>query len=193
MDVLVRVPSAQPEHLLQALDCGATGVVVPHVRSVAEARAIVKAAHFGAGGRGYAGSTRAAGYTTMTMLAHQQASAQKTVVIAQIEDPEAVEQVEAIAGVSGLDALFVGRVDLTVAYGAASQDDVPVLAAVERICAAGREAGKPVGMFLARVEDISHWRAQGSSLFLLGSDHTFLLAGARELLLKAKREGFDQD
>ena len=45
MDVLVRLPSAAPEHLLQALDSGATGVVVPHVRSAAEAAAVVTAAH----------------------------------------------------------------------------------------------------------------------------------------------------
>ena len=186
MDVLVRVPSIAPEHLLQALDSGATGVLVPHVRSVAEAEAIVKAAHFGAGGRGYAGSTRAAGYTTVPMAQHKKASQQRTVVIAQIEDPEAVEQVEAIARVAGLDALFVGRVDLTVAYGAESQNDPPVLAAVERVCAAGRAAGKPVGMFLARVEDTHYWQSQGASFFLLGSDHTFLLAGARELLQRVK-------
>ena len=189
MDVLVRVPSARPEHLLQALDSGATGVLVPHVRSAAEAEGLVKAAHFGAGGRGYAGSTRAAGYTSTPMVEHRKASAATTVVIAQIEDPEAVEQVEAIAAVVGLDALFVGRVDLTVAYEAESQDAAPVLAAVERICAAGRSAGKPVGMFLARVDDVPYWRAQGASFFLLGSDHAFLLAGARELLHRAKADG----
>lgn len=186
MDVLVRVPSSAPEHLLNALDCGATGVVVPHVRSVADAEAVAKAAQYGPGGRGYAGSSRAAGFTTIPMAEHKRNSAAQTVVLAQIEDPEAVEQVEAIARVAGLDALFVGRVDLTVAYGAESQDDPRVLAAVERICAAGRQAGKPVGMFLARLEDVAYWREQGASLFLLASDHGFLLAGANELVHRVK-------
>lgn len=189
MNVLVRVPSGAPEHLLNALDCGATGVVVPHVRSVAEAQAVVKAARYGPeGGRGYAGSSRAAGYTTTAMGQHKQNSAARTVVITQIEDPEAVEQVEAIAEVAGIDALFVGRVDLTVAYGAESQDDPRVVAAVERICAAGLAAGKPVGMFLARLEDVARWRARGASLFLLGSDHGFLLAGAGEMMRRMKDE-----
>lgn len=186
MDVLVRVPSGAPEHLLHALDCGATGVVVPHVRSVAEAEAVVKAAHYGPGGRGYAGSSRAAGYTTVPMARHKAKSAGQTVVIAQIEDPEAVEQIEAIANVAGLDALFVGRVDLTVAYDAETQDDPRVTAAVERVCAAGLAAGKPVGMFLARTEDVAYWRGRGASLFLLGSDHVFLLAGANELMRRVK-------
>ena len=186
LHVLIRVPSAAPEHLLHALDCGAAGVLVPHVRSVAEAEAVVKSAHYGHGGRGYAGSSRAAGYTTLPMTQHQSQSAQRTVVIAQIEDPEAVEDVEAIAAVAGLDALFVGRVDLTVAYTAESQDDPRVIAAVERVCAAAAAAGKPAGMFLARVDDVPYWRARGASLFLLGSDHTFLLAGANELARRVK-------
>ena len=185
MDLLVRVPVASPEHILNALDCSATGIVAPHIRSADEARALVKACHYGLGGRGYAGSSRAAGYATTPMMRHQAASGERTVVIAQIEDPEAVDAIEEIAAVDGIDALFVGRVDLTVAYGADSQDDPRVIAAVERVCRAGRKCGRPVGMFLARVDDVPLWAEQGASLFLLGSDHAFLLSGAADLLRRA--------
>lgn len=187
MDVLVRVPSSAPEHMLNALDCGATGILVPHVRSAAEAEACVRASHYGAGGRGYAGSSRAAAYATTPMAQYLAESADRTVVVAQIEDPEAVEDIEAIAAVAGLDALFVGRVDLTVSYGATSLDDARVIAAVETVCAAGRRVGKPVGMFLSRVGDVAQWRAKGATLFLLGSDHGFLMSGAAALLAEAKR------
>jgi 2-keto-3-deoxy-L-rhamnonate aldolase RhmA len=187
-DVLVRVPSASPEHILNALDCGATGVVVPHVRSAEEARAAVRASHYGAGGRGYAGSSRAAGYTGVSLAAHQAASAARTVVVLQIEDPEAVEAIDDIAKVPGVDALFIGRVDLTVSYGAHSLDDPRVISAVETVCTAGQAFGRPVGMFLARVEDAPAWRERGASLFLLGSDHNFLLAGAADLLRRTGRE-----
>jgi 2-keto-3-deoxy-L-rhamnonate aldolase RhmA len=180
--VLVRVPVTSPEQILGALDCGATGVVAPHVRSRAEAEALVRYAHYGAGGRGYAGSSRAAGYTTRTMADHLATSAANTAVIAQIEDPEAVDAIDEIAAVPGIDALFVGRADLTVAYGASSQDDPQVIAAVEKICAAGRRHGRPVGMFVARAEDVPLWRQHGATLFLLESDHAFLLKGAAALL-----------
>ncbi len=186
MDSLVRVPTAAPEHILNALDCGATGVLVPHIRSAAEAEAVVRSAHYGAGGRGYAGSSRAAGYTFLPMAEHLEASRRRTVVIAQIEDPEAVEDIEAIARVEGVDALFIGRVDLTVGYGVTDQNDPRVVAAVERVCAAAVAAGKPVGMFLARVEDVPLWQAKGATLFLLGSDHGFLLAGANSLAQRVK-------
>ncbi len=65
--VLVRVPSALPQDILQVLDAGAVGIVVPHVMDGDAAAAIAKASRFGPGGRGYAGSTRWAGYTTRSM------------------------------------------------------------------------------------------------------------------------------
>jgi 2-keto-3-deoxy-L-rhamnonate aldolase RhmA len=186
MPMLVRVPTAAPEHILSALDCGATGVVAPHIRSAVEAAAFAKACRYGHGGRGYAGSSRAAGYTTRAMARHLEASAAETVAIAQIEDPEAIEAIDAIAAVEGIDALFVGRVDLTVGYGAASGDDPRVVAAVERVCEAGRRSGRPIGMFLPKIEDIPVWAEKGASLFLLGSDHGFLLAGAADLIARTR-------
>ena len=186
-DVLVRPASSAPEHILHALDCGATGMLLPHIRSVKDAVAAVQASHYGAGGRGYAGSSRAAGYTTRAMADHMAASRARTVVIGQIEDPEAIEAIGDIVQVEGLDAVFVGRADLTVAYGAETQDDVRVIEAVEAVCAAGRLHGMPVGMFLARVEDAPIWREKGASLFLLSSDHGFLLAGAADLLKRTGR------
>ncbi len=189
MDVLVRVPSAAPEHLLNALDCGATGVVVPHVRSAGEARAVVKACHYGSGGRGYAGSSRAAGYTTVPMSQHKANSAASIAVIAQIEDPEAVEAIDEIAAVEGVDALYIGRVDLTVAYGAETLDDPRVVAAMETVCTAARKHGRQVGMFLSRPEEVALWREKGATLFLLGSDHGFLLSAAADLLRQTKSAG----
>lgn len=179
--VLVRTASSAPEAVLNALDCGADGVVVPHVRGVDAARATLAAAHYGAGGRGYAGSTRAAGYGLTAMPAHRTASLARTIVVAQIEDIEALEDIEAIATVDKIDALFIGRIDLTVALGCASPDDPLVVAACERIVATSIAAGRRVGMFLSRAEDVPQWRDRGVTLFLLGSDHGFLRHGAAEL------------
>jgi 2-keto-3-deoxy-L-rhamnonate aldolase RhmA len=181
LPVLVRPPSAAAEHILSALDCGADGVLVPHVRSGSEAEAVAKAAHYGPGGRGYAGSSRAAGFGSVPMGRHKQASAERTVVVVQIEDLEAVDSIDEIVSVGGIDALFIGRIDLTVALGCETPDDPPVIGAVERVVAACREAGRPCGMFLSRVEDVPHWRSLGVGLFLLGSDHGFLKDGAAAL------------
>lgn len=178
--VLVRPASSAHEHILNALDCGADGVIVPHVRSAAEARDIVRACHYVSGGRGFAGSTRAAGYTTLGMAKHR-AAAREVIVIAQIEDVEGVEAIDEIAAVEGVDALFIGRADLTISYAAETPDDAVVVAAVDRICAAGQAAGRTVGMFLGRVGDVPEWREKGASLFVLQSDQDFLLKGAAGL------------
>ena len=178
--VLVRPPHNHPTAILQALDGGANGVILPHVRSAADAEAAVLACHYCPAGRGFAGSTRAAAYTTLGMAAHRDA-ARSVVVIAQIEDAEALDAIDAIASVEGLDALFIGRADLTVSLGARSPDDAIVVEAVERICAACVAAGRPVGMFLSRPADVPIWRERGATLFVLRSDQEFLLAGARDL------------
>jgi 2-keto-3-deoxy-L-rhamnonate aldolase RhmA len=172
--------------VLNALDCGAAGIVAPHIRSADEARALARMCAYGAGGRGYAGSSRAAGYTTRSMATNLANAAERTVVIAQIEDPEAIEDIDAIAQVDGIDALFVGRADLTVAYGTTDQDDPRVVAAVDAVCSAGQRHGRAVGMFLARESDVPVWVEKGASLFLLGSDHSFLLGGAQRLLAAAR-------
>lgn len=185
LPALVRTPNNSPEQTLNALDCGADGVLVPHVRTAAEARAISNAAHYSVGGRdqgrGYAGSSRAAGYGTVPMPAHTAASAAKTVVIAQIEDAEALVEIDGIAAVAGIDALFVGRIDLTVSLGCESPDDPAVIAAVDRIVAACLAERRPVGMFLSRTSDVAIWREKGVTLFLLGSDHGFVRDGAKAM------------
>ena len=65
--ILVRVPDGNPAEILKALDCGATGLVIPHVATPEKAANIAKWSRFGHGGRGYAGSSRWASYTTKTM------------------------------------------------------------------------------------------------------------------------------
>lgn len=181
MPSLVRVQAASAGEILGALDSGATGVVVPHVSTSQQAAQIASWAHYGPAGRGYAGSSRAAGYTTRPMAEHLRKSAATTTVIAQIEDAEALPNLDAIAATRGIDALFVGRMDLCVSLGAGSPTDAAVVEAVERICAAGRRHGKAVGMFVPPTEDPMNWRQRGASFFLLASDHQFLLDGARAL------------
>lgn len=179
LPILVRPPTAAAEHILNALDCGADGVLLPHIRTAEEARAAVAATHYGRGGRGYAGSSRAAGYGLTPMPDHLRASADRSIVIVQIEDVEALDAIEAIAAVAGLDGLFIGRIDLTVALGETNPDAPAVLAAVDRVLAVARDAGLPAGMFVPRDSDVAALAGKGARLFLQGSEHAFIRAGAR--------------
>ena len=177
---LVRISNDSPTEIRNALDSGATGILVPHVTSAEQAAAIVKAAHFGEGGRGFAGSSRAADYTTKPMADHIADSRERTTVVVQIEDIAALEHVAQIAAVDGVDALFVGRFDLAVAMQK-NPADAEVIATVRDICTAGQSVGTAVGMFTSNLDEIPEWRQAGASLFLLSSDQSMILSGANAL------------
>jgi len=185
MPVIVRPQSSAHEQILNALDCGADAVLVPHVRSAEEARAVARATHYGPGGRGYAGSSRAAGYGHIGIPDHLANSAARSAVIAQIEDLEALDEIDAIAAVEGIDALFIGRIDLTIALGCTDPDDAKVVTAIDQIVAAAKAAGRPLGMFTSKPADAALWHAKGVSLFLLASDHAFLRSGVVNLRQQA--------
>lgn len=180
MPCLVRLSSDSPTDIRNALDCGATGIVVPHVTTAEQAAAIVKAAHFGDGGRGFAGSPRAAEYTRKTMADHMQESREQTTVVVQIEDIAALKNVAQISAVDGVDCIFVGRVDLAVGLQKAVSDD-ELIATVQDICAAGQAADMSVGMFTPNLDELSDWQKRGANLFLLSSDQSIVLAGANDL------------
>ena len=182
---LVRIAANRPEQILNALDCGADGVLAPHVITGDDAAALAANAHFGTG-RGYAGSTRAAGYGARAMAEHKRLSAEATVAIAQIEDAEALDHLDDIFAVKTLDAFFVGRADLSVSLGADGPNDPQVIEAVEMICRKGRERGVAIGMFTGNLKEIPKWRDLGASLYLLGSDHGFMLSGAAAMLEESR-------
>lgn len=183
MPVLVRIPTAEPHNILNALDLGAAGILAPHIATVEAAAALVQASHFGPGGRGYAGSTRAAEYTGRKMDAHIALSAETTTVIAQIEDAQALEAIDDIAAITGIDCLFIGRADLAVSLGRPSAADAQVVAAARRIVDAARARDVAVGTFVSDLGEVPAWVAAGVSLFLLESDQVFLRNGARQLAL----------
>jgi 2-keto-3-deoxy-L-rhamnonate aldolase RhmA len=179
--VLVRIAAFEPRLILSALDSGAIGILVPHVTSAQQARDIVAASHFGPGGRGYASSSRAAHYGLKPMAEHLRDSAVNTTIIVQIEDIDALEALDEIAAVDGIDGLFVGRMDLTVALGASTPHAPRVLAAVQSVCDAGRKHKKAVGMFTPTVEETAQWKKEGASFFILGSDLGFISTSANTL------------
>ena len=175
---LVRVPAGTPDRILVTLDAGATGIVVPHVDSVEKARAVAKAARFGHGGRGFAGSTRWAGFATRGMGEILQQSRDETVVIAQIEEPEGVEAADAIAAVEGIDGLFVGPADLAVSQGLSGANDPQVMEQMAVVGRAAEGAGKAFMTWTAGPSNADALRAAGVTMFFVASEHAFMLQGA---------------
>ncbi len=182
--VVVRIANDSHDSILNRLDLGADGVVVPHVKSASQLERVIKSCYFGHNGRGYAGSTRMAGYTTRNILQNIEHNRSNTTIIAQIEDLDALHELSDICQVDGLDCLFIGRMDLTVALGETDPNAPKVLETVSRIVEIANKHNLATGMFIANLDELDHWLKQRVSLFLLGSDHSFMLAGAKQLQAK---------
>ncbi len=175
---LVRVPSAAPEGLLSVLDCGATGVLVPHVKSAEMARQIVAACRYRGGSRGFSASSRAGRYGGLSMWDHVEAADAGVAVIAMIEDPEAVEHIDAILTVEGLDGIFIGRGDLTVACNAPTRDAPSIQEAISRIMAGAAKARKPVCILADGLAEAKAFAALGATAFIVASDQGFMKKAA---------------
>jgi 2-keto-3-deoxy-L-rhamnonate aldolase RhmA len=185
----VRVQSPAPHHILSVLDCGATGVLVPHVATAALAKQVAAACRYKGGKRGYSGSVRAAGYGGGKMWDYIGRADAAATVVAQIEDPEALDEIDAIAATEGIDALFIGRGDLTAAMGAATNDAPEIRDAVDRIAAAAKRAGKPVMVFVGGMKEAEWLRGIGATAFVYSSDQGFMKQAAAKALSDVRALG----
>jgi len=143
---IVRVPWNDPVYLKRVLDMGVEGVMVPNIESAEAARAAVAACRYPPRGfRGSAiGSVRASNYGMAADYRNR--ADDEILVIGQIESKRAVEAIDEIAAVDGLDVLFIGPHDLSGTFGHLGDLKQPdVAAAIARAEAGIRKAGKPMG------------------------------------------------
>ncbi|WP_253485829.1 HpcH/HpaI aldolase family protein [Natronocella acetinitrilica] len=180
LPLLVRVADGSGPAISSVLDMGAAGIVVPHVDCPEYARQVVAHAKFAGGRRGLSTSPRYAGYGSMSM--HEAVcSGDETAVICQIEDPEGVQNAQLIAQVEGVDALFIGPLDLAHSLGADSVREPVVREACEHIARAACGAGKAAAIFLSDPSDKAYYQELGVTLFIIGSDQSMMRQGTRAL------------
>src|SRR3954452_20344178 len=184
---LARVENDHRSRSARALDLGVEGLMCPQINSVEQAEAWASALHYGPQGtRGIALFHRGASYGTDPDAIER--SRERVLGIAQIESPEAVEAVEEIAAVPGIDVLFVGPSDLSYSMGIFREFDHPTFrAAIERVNEAARAAGKATGIFLTAVDQVQPALDDGFRMIGLGSDGGFMMNAARETLAQLVR------
>ncbi|MDR5781252.1 aldolase/citrate lyase family protein [Caballeronia sp. LZ065] len=177
LPALVRVPAANGEHIGNALDLGATGVIGPHVRDGGDASALAGACRFRGGTRGFSTSPRAGRYGLSSMTAMIDAGDAQSVSVAMIEDEAALGCIDEIAA-SEVDALFIGRADLALSCGMTTLDEPLLARHVEAICHAAMRAHKPVAMFVGSEREVAHHAELGVTAFVVGSDQSLLRGAA---------------
>lgn len=181
-DCLIRVPVGSHTAIKKALDIGATGVIVPQVNSAEAAKSVVAACKYPPEGTRGVGLSRAHGYGVTFGEYIEQANAEITVVI-QAEHIEAVENIEAITAVSGIDAVLIGPYDLSASMGKIGQvTDPEVLAAIERIRQACLNANVALGFFGLTAESLKPYADLGYTLLCCGTETSILSSGGAEIL-----------
>jgi 2-keto-3-deoxy-L-rhamnonate aldolase RhmA len=180
---IARVSSHDPHDSTRILDCGAQGVMVPHINTAAEARAVVEACRFAPSGhRSAAGSVPSLGYAQLGQGEICKRLNQETLLMAMIETPEAVANADAIAAVEGIDTLHIGSTDLSTEMGIPGEyRHERMRAAFETVANAAKAHGKSMGVGGVRqdVEFQTYLLRLGVRYLTNGSDTLYILSGGR--------------
>ena len=163
---LVRV--GDPTEILRVLDLGAAGIIAPHISSVEQAEAVVRAASYPPrGDRGFATYSRSGRQGLVDTAEHLRNAEANTAVILMIEDARGVDAAEAIAAVPGVDALFVGPADLAVSLGVPGQQSGQQIQQVIReVQEAAHRAGVAVASITADAESARAQFRAGSTMVI---------------------------
>lgn len=164
---ILRVSTTRRDLATRALDAGARGVMFPQVESADEALVAARACRYPPeGSRGVAATRNMAYGVGRALTDHLPAANRAVVCVVQVETARAIDQVEAIAAVTGVDCLFVGLSDLSADLGVPGDFRHPdVEAALDRVIAAARTHGVPVGVPIADLSRRDSYRERGVSLF----------------------------
>ena len=172
---LVRVPSIDSPLIAAVLDMGAQGILLPHVSTVAVAERGLRAALYHGGERGLTGSCRSGDYGGHASLdAYTRQADSEVVIIAQLEDGEALEHIGQMAKLDRVDGFFIGAADLGLSL-ANSGPDAPTLDdAMEQLTTTVAAAGRPLGTYVDRIDQAAKLSAQGYDFLAIGSDQTMI-------------------
>ncbi|HEX6548068.1 MAG TPA: aldolase/citrate lyase family protein [Candidatus Dormibacteraeota bacterium] len=192
---MVRVYTPEEKFVLRVLDCGAEGILAPHCATPEEARLAVEAVRYPPEGkRGYTMNSRGADYGGHGLGSNTEAAEalnRMLVVGIYIEDIAAVERIDEIVAVPGVDYCQIGPGDLSASMGYTGSVNHPeVVAAVDRVCAACVKAGISVGMtvqhpsYTLSFEDA---RAHGYKALIVGNDSGMLLSGFQARLASLRQ------
>jgi len=186
IDCVIRCPANEEVWTKKCLDLGAAGIIVPQIKDAAEAERAVRLCKYPPAGERSVGIGRAQGYG-LKFQEYVASANEEVALIVQIEHINAVENIEAITSVSGIDCVFVGPYDLSGSLGKIGEVSSPdVAAAISRVRDCCRKKDIPLGIFAATAEGIQPYATQGYTLLTAGID-AMLLGRAYEELLRTVR------
>jgi 4-hydroxy-2-oxoheptanedioate aldolase len=184
---VVRIPWNDMVTIKRVLDIGAQSLLVPYVSTADEARAAVSYIRYPpAGVRGVAGTTRATRFGRVADYARR--AHEEICLLVQVETQRALDSIEAICAIDGVDGVFIGPADLHASLGYPGEIANPKVKpliddAIRRI----RKSGKAPGILTPNEADARHWLECGALFVAVGADVGILARGAEALAAKFKK------
>ena len=180
---LVRVPDFAHHHATRVLDCGAMGIVFPHVEDAETAEKLVSYCLFPPKGhRSMTGSLPQLNFKPTPIPEVATSLNDSMLIIIMLESPEAIENVDEIAAVSGVDVILIGTNDLCMEMGIPGEyDNLKIKEAYKKVIQACAKHGKTPGMGGVYNEDLmSEYIGMGMKFILSGSDLSFMMNSATQ-------------
>ena len=189
MEAMVRIVKGNYTSVMKPLETGATGLMIPHCKSAKEAKEIVSWAKFPPQGRrGFDGADSDADYLMADPVAYIKQANQETFLVVQIEDKEAIESIEEIASVDGIDIFFIGPGDLALSYGVFPDfNHKKMTNAIDKVAEAAQKYGKWWGMPFGTEEQGQPLIQKGARFLSCGADIIAVLEG-----FQRRRKIFDR-
>lgn len=186
---IIRVVENNSGLILQAFDAGALGVMIPSTGTKKAVQdAVTSTYYLPEGNRGYAPTTRAAAFGLMDFSKYAALANQNNMLICYCETKEAVENLDEMLSVKGLDLIFIGPMDLSNAYGVSGQGNHPiVLDVIDKIIKKAVAAGVPVGITAGNAEQAKSLIDRGCQFIILGSDQGFIGNAGRQYMKELGR------
>jgi len=185
---IVRIPENNEVWIKKALDTGCDGIVVPQVKSAAEARKAIEHSLYPPLGRRSVGISRAHGYG-ISFQEYVRAANEKLTIVLQVEHITGVQAIESILEVPGIDAILIGPFDLSGSLGVLGQiTDPQVQDAMEEVRRHCEKAGVPAGIFAVDAESARGFIAEGYNLIALSMDSFYLWQSAKRALNEVRDE-----
>jgi 2-keto-3-deoxy-L-rhamnonate aldolase RhmA len=186
---VIRIPHLETHFISRILDAGAEGIMVPMTSTKEQAEAIVGCSKYTPlGHRGFGTQTGQTDYKPLKAVEFMKEANEHTLIVAQIETREAIQNVDAILGTEGIDVGLIGPNDLSISMGIPDQMGSDILTqSIDKVVETARKRRKASGIHIGNTEFIRKWRAKGMTVLACATDISFIYNASKTTLEEMKK------
>jgi len=185
---IIRVPHLETHFISRVLDAGAEGIMVPMTSRREQAERIVRYSKFTPlGARGFGNQTGQTDYQVRKTVEFMKEANENIFIVAQIETKEAIENIEEILDVEGIDVGLIGPNDLSISLGVPDLMGSEVMTqAIDRVVQAAKKKKKASGMHIGSIDALKKWRSKGMTVLAYSTDIGFMYSASKSALEQLK-------